>query len=219
MPTIFFDFDGTLHDTMRIYGPAFRVGYQGLVDKGLASSRGFDDEWISRWLGWTIKDMWTTFMPELSEEQWRNASHEIGQEMYRLMDAGVASLYDGVPKMLDELVDKGFVLVLLSNAQHSYCDKQRACFGLDRWFSDYCISEDYPGMEKWEFYKKVRDKYPYPHVVVGDRFHDMEVAARSEIPSIGCSYGFGRAEELEEATAIASQPSDIPRIIERLIKE
>ena len=54
--TIFFDFDGTLHDSMAIYGPAFRAAYAWLVKEGYKEPQEFSDSWISQWLGFTVEE-------------------------------------------------------------------------------------------------------------------------------------------------------------------
>ena len=219
MATIFLDYDGTLHDTMKVYGPAFRAGYAWLVQQGHAQPQEFSDEWISRWLGWTIRDMWTTFMPSLPEDVWRQAAHLIGQEMTRLTLEGEGGLFEGTPEALDLLKERGHTLVLLSNCNNKYRDTHRGIYGLDAWLSDYHTAEDFPGLAKWEIYQKVKDLpgHPYPHIVVGDRFHDIEAATRAGIPSIGCAFGYGDAAELEAATALAASPHDLPALVEQLV--
>ena len=62
---IVFDYDGTLHETIRIYAPAFRMNYRILVEQGLAAPREFTDDEIGRWLGYTAADMWNAFAPQL----------------------------------------------------------------------------------------------------------------------------------------------------------
>ena len=69
MKNLIFDYDGTLHETMRIYGPAFRKNYENLVSRGLAPAREFSDAEISGWLGFTAADMWNRFAPQLSDEE------------------------------------------------------------------------------------------------------------------------------------------------------
>ncbi|MPM15050.1 hypothetical protein SDC9_61415 [bioreactor metagenome] len=44
MTNLVYDFDGTLDDTIKIYGPAFKKAYQYLMDKGLAENRGWTNE-------------------------------------------------------------------------------------------------------------------------------------------------------------------------------
>ena len=68
--TVFFDYDGTLHDSMHLYGPAFRRAYAALVTDGWAAPRTFSDEEIASWLGYSPAAMWASFMPELPEAIW-----------------------------------------------------------------------------------------------------------------------------------------------------
>ena len=212
--TVFFDYDGTLHDCMRIYGPAFRRAYAWLVDEGYAQPRTFTDEWISRWLGWQVRDMWEAFAPELPERVWKPASRIVGEEMDRLLDEGAGGLFEGVPEMLDELRGEGFDLVFLSNCGVDYRDRHRRVFDLDRWFCAYYCAGAYPGLAKWEIYEQVAAcKHLRPHVVVGDRFHDIEVALRAGVPSVGCAYGFGDAHELDRATVRVDSPRDVPHAV------
>lgn len=215
--TVFFDYDGTLHDCMRLYGPAFRRAYQWLVDEGHAEPREFTDEWISRWLGWPVRAMRETFMPELPEPVWKHASLIVGEEMDRLLDAGEGALFPGVPQALDELVAAGFDLAVLSNCGTGYRDKHRSAFGLDRWFSAYYCAGAFPGLEKWQIYQEVCDRHTRPHVMVGDRFHDIEVADRAGIPSVGCRFGFGEPSELDRATVCVDSFSEIPDAIRRAL--
>lgn len=217
--TVFFDYDGTLHDTMRIYGPAFRSAAQWLEDNGYLEHRDYSDEWISHWLGWTTHDMWTTFAPQLPEPIWREASLIVGQEMDRLSLAGKGALFDGVEQMLHSLKDEGLTVSFLSNCRHDYRDAHRKYFGLDRWIDFYHCAEDRPGLKKWEIYRLdcMNAMHPLPHVMVGDRFHDIEVARKNGIKSIGCEYGFGLEGELDAASICVGKPQEIPAAVKELL--
>ena len=68
--TVFFDYDGTLHDTMALYGPAFRAACAWLSKEGWLERRTYADADIACWLGWTTEEMWTTFAPHLPEPVW-----------------------------------------------------------------------------------------------------------------------------------------------------
>lgn len=215
--TVFFDYDGTLHNSMAIYGPAFRHAYAWLVAEGHMPPREFSDEWISQWLGFTTEAMWTTFAPELPEEIWRTAAALVGAEMDRRTTEGEAQLFEGVPEMLTELKRRGYELAFLSNCRTAYGVVHREMFGLDRWLSAYYSAEDFDDIPKWRIYQKVAHKHPYPQVVVGDRFHDLDVAARAGIPSVGCAYGFGREGELDQATALVQTPAEIPAALDKVL--
>lgn len=218
MATIFFDYDGTLHNSMAIYGPSFRAAYAWLVEEGHCPEREFDDVWISQWLGWTAEAMWTTFAPDLPSEVWHRAADVVGEHMDALTEQGKARLFEGIPEMLDELKDKGYELAFLSNCRSAYCSVHRSQFGLDRWFDAYYCAEDFNDIPKWQIYQKVCDRHSGPQVMVGDRFHDLDVATRAGIPSVGCAYGFGREGELDAASVVAGSPLEIPDLIEKLLR-
>lgn len=230
--TIFFDYDGTLHDSMAIYGPAFRSAYAWLVENGHMPEQSFSDEWISHWLGYTTEAMWTTFAPELPETIWREAAAIVGKEMDARTLAGTARLFEGVPAMLTELKVRGYQIALLSNCRSEYCRVHREMFGLDQWFDFYCAAEDYDEIPKQEMFGcainpnldhaspelvdhplriHASSQLPLsgPYCIVGDRFHDIEAARAQGVPSIGCAYGFGEAHELDGATYRAQSPADI----------
>ena len=97
---VIFDYDGTLHETMRIYGPAFRKNYEFLAAQGLMPARQFEDAEISEWLGYPTGDMWRRFAPQLSEAEQGACSARIQEEMARLIENGTARLYPAVPLSL-----------------------------------------------------------------------------------------------------------------------
>lgn len=216
--TVFFDYDGTLHDCMRLYGPAFRAAYAWLVQEGYADARTFSDAEISRWLGWQVRDMWETFMPGLPEHAWRQASHIVGEEMDRLLDAGEGALFLGVPEALECLREEGFELALLSNCGEGYCARHRRAFGLDRWLGAYYCAGMFPGLEKWEIFAQAADRHAQPCVVVGDRFHDLEAGIRAGVPTVGCAFGYGAPGELERATVCVESFAEIPDAVCRALE-
>lgn len=63
--TVSFDYDGTLHNSIKIYGPAFRKTYTYLVEQGFVDQRDWSDREISYWLGFNPQEMWKTLMPSL----------------------------------------------------------------------------------------------------------------------------------------------------------
>ena len=90
-------------------------------------------------------------------------------------------------------------------------------FGLGTWFDAYYCAEDFGEMPKWQIYQRVAERHAIPHVMVGDRFHDGEVATKANIPFIGCTYGFGADEELAMAKAFVSAPEEIPGAVQEVL--
>ena len=79
--TIIFDYDGTLHDSAKIYVEAFRQVYREMVSAKDAPEREFQDEEITKWLGYSVQDMWDSFMPEFSQEKKMFYAGEVGRFM------------------------------------------------------------------------------------------------------------------------------------------
>ncbi len=215
--TVFFDYDGTLHNSMLTYGPAFRSVYANLVQNGYLEYQELTDEEISHWLGWTVEDMWTTFAPDLPEAVWRQASQTIGRIMNERLKEGKAGLFPGIKDVLIKLYDEGYELVFLSNCGRQYRDRHLAAFGIAHLFSAAYTAEEFDFIPKWQIYQRVAKLHPEPHVMVGDRFHDLEVATHADIPSIGCAYGFGDLNELEAADIVINDPREIPAAVKNLI--
>ena len=56
--TIIFDYDGTIHNTLRIYEPAFRKAYQWLVEQNVVEEQKIESSRIAGWLGLNSKEIW-----------------------------------------------------------------------------------------------------------------------------------------------------------------
>ncbi len=217
--TIIFDFDGTLHNTKRLYGCAFRKAYAMLVREGYAPEHNYSDEEVSCWLGVNAPDMWNSFMPDLPLEMKHKAGSMIGSEMIEGILGGNAVLFDGITEMLDILKNRGYRLLVLSNCRHSYMEAHRKALGLDKWFEGYFCAEDYGFIPKEEIFKDLAKKFPDTvYVMTGDRASDIEVGIRNNILTIGCLYGFASENELKNASVTVNAPSEIPQAVYELTK-
>ena len=107
MKYIIFDYDGTLHNSIKIYKPAFMTAYDYLVDNGYAKKREFSDQEISKFLGLSAKDMWNTFIPNLPKCEKEKCSSIIGESMIKYISEGKAQLYNGVIETLNKLNEYG----------------------------------------------------------------------------------------------------------------
>lgn len=199
MKGIVFDYDGTLHKSIKIYAPAFRRGYKFLVERGLAPEKKWNYSEISRWLGYSSKDMWNDFMPNLDEELKQHCSDIIGDAMLEFVSQGRAELYDGSLETLEILKSRGYKLVFLSNCKTQYMNAHIQTFGLDKYFEDFYCTQQYDFIPKHEIFARILSQNPAEYIVVGDRFQDIEIAKKHTLLSIGCTYGYGGDNELQAA--------------------
>lgn len=209
MSNLIFDYDGTLHDCSVIYCPAFRKAYDTLAERGYVEERNWSEEEITPWLGYSAKEMWDSFVPDLPQTEKDRCSRLIGNEMLSLVQRGEAKLYADVPELLDILKAQGHTLLFLSNCKTAYLNAHREQFKLDRWFSRYYCTEQYGWIPKTDIFPEIQKDISGKYIVIGDRFHDIEVAERFGLFSIGCTYGYGTAEEMSKATVTADSPLKI----------
>lgn len=193
--TIYFDYDGTIHDCIKIYAPAFRKAYEFLVENNEAAPRQWKNEEIQEWLGYTSKSMWESFMKDLESSIKNEASFIIGEEMKRQISSGSAKLYDGALEVLEQLKARGYNLVFLSNCSIDYMEESSKAFNLRYYFSDIICSEMYGYIPKHEILQKIKNNYQAKQAIVGDRFHDMESGVNNNIETVFCQYGYGHESE------------------------
>lgn len=93
--TIIFDYDGTIHNTLGIYEPAFREAYQWLSEQNVVEEQKIETAQIAGWLGLNSKEMWDTFLPELDQRYKDQASAIVGDFMVRQIRKHRAVWYPG----------------------------------------------------------------------------------------------------------------------------
>ena len=201
-PILVFDYDGTLHETLRVYKP----GIDGAV-KWLRSECGIDvrmpsDQKEKKWLGMNTADMWEDFMPELEPSLKAEAGRLVGRIMLEEIRAGHGRWYPGVREKLDLLRQRGYTMVVLSNCEREYADLNRKVFGMDRWFDAFYDCASYGYIAKEEIMKLVAADHKEKNgaqktrfVVIGDRGSDFAAAKSVGAPFIWCAYGYGSREE------------------------
>lgn len=211
--TIIFDYDGTLHNSIKIYAPAFLKAYDYLVENGYAETRSWSEKEISYWLGFNSQEMWRTFLPNLPRHITEHCSGSIGEEMRKLVLEGKSVLYDGALETLGFLKRKGYELVFLSNCKQYYRDAHNKKFELYRYFTNLVCSEEHNFIPKYEILSRIIGSYQQKMVIVGDRYQDIEAGKKNNIYTIGCSYGFAAEGELREADLIIDDISDLMKYL------
>ena len=217
MANIIFDYDGTLHNSMLTYAPAFRDTMKWLSDSGYIADRQYTDKEISYWLGFNSTDMWGNFHPELDITIRETARKKLGENMAHRLDSGEGALYTGAEEMLTALKDAGHTLIFLSNCRIRYMERAKRLFHLEKWIDHFYCCEEYDFIPKYEIFRRFSPEHKGEYIVVGDRFHDIETAVQNGLRSIGCAYGYGSVDELSKADMIVDSICDIPMAVEKLM--
>jgi phosphoglycolate phosphatase len=210
MANLIFDYDGTLNNCLKTYRPAFTKAYKYLVDNKLAEPKEFSDRDISYWLGFTGAEMWATFQPDLPLEIREYCRSIISDETDFQVQNGTAELFPYAEDVLAQLKESGHTLIFLSNCRRRYYETHNKNFGLDRYFDYVYCAEDFGFIPKYEIFRRFRNNHIGDFIVIGDRFHDIETAVKNNLKSIGCTYGYGSADELKDADIKVDSVRDIP---------
>ena len=215
MSNLIFDYDGTIHNSMLTYAPAFRDTMKWLSDNGYIAEKEYTDSEISCWLGFNSTDMWNSFHPELDPEIREKARLMLGKNMAERVDRGEGALYEGAEEVLLKLKNSGNTLIFLSNCRFHYLERHKRVFRLDRFFDYFYCCEAFDFIPKYEIFRKISPNHKGSFTIIGDRFHDIETAVRNGLTSIGCAYGFGSREELSQSDIIVNNIKEIPDAVKQ----
>lgn len=211
--TIIFDYDGTLHDSTENYILAFKKAYNYLISHGKAEPRKWEKSEITQWLGYSSKDMWANFMPDLEVTYQQSASKIIGETLLQKVQANEAILFPGALETMTYLKKSGYRLVFLSNCRNEYMEAHRQVFQLDHYFEGMYCTESYNFMAKHNIFMQIKDKYEPPFLIVGDRSQDFEIGTVHQLKTIGCNYGYGTEQELQMADMRINDIRDLKDIL------
>lgn len=215
--TVFFDYDGCIHDSLKIYAPAFRQAQNFLSLAGYGSSdmtfENYSDDFIRKWIGLPPKQMWLEFRPDLPVGIREQASEIIGTHMYDSIVRGDAVLYAGAIETLQKMRSSGYRMILLSHCRLKYIQVHQQAFGLDQYFERIIASESYGYIDKKNILAQIKEQYPYPQVMVGDRASDIYAGKANQMKTIGCNYGFAGGGELDFADYRIDAVSEILEIL------
>lgn len=211
--TIVFDWDGTLHDSIIIYKKAFLEAYQYLVDKEFAPKKLWLDIDIQKFLGMNPKEMWENFYPKLSQEVIETVSLMISRSMLDSIKNNEAVLYPGAQEILAYLKEKGYKLIYLSNSKTYYMNAMDETFNLCDYFDIMLCSEMYNFISKKFILERIIKSIPKDVIMIGDRYVDIETGKYNKIMTIGCSYGYGSFNELENADLVIDDIRKLKEIL------
>ena len=215
-PTLIFDYDGTIHDTLHIYEPVMQDTYHWLAQEGYVEEKPLAQARIAGWLGLNAKEMWEDFQPQLAEEIREQAAKRNGDGMVARVRDHEARWYASAKSTLDLLKQNGYPMIVLSNCKIAYREAHWEEFRMERWFDRFYDCESYGFAPKTQIIKEILPQYDAPYVVIGDREKDLACARAADAAFIGCLYGYGSREELSGADALIKDIGELPNMLKKL---
>ena len=116
------------------------------------------------------------------------------------------SVYEGIPEMLEELKGKGVKIALATSKPYEFSIKILKHFDLYKYFDFFgAATMDGRISKKEDVISTLLDEMGVQNkdeiMMVGDRHHDIDGAKANGLKSAGVLWGYGSAEELEQAGA------------------
>lgn len=198
---VFFDFDGTLYDTVEGITKSVRYALQ---------KRGMDAalEELRCFAGPPLDEMFREKFA-FSQEEAEQAVRDF-RERYVPIGLYESRAFPGVRDMLMELRDAGLKLAVSTSKPQVLAEELLHREDMDGLFDLICgAGKEGEGNAKWQVLQRAMTALGADtsgSVLVGDTRYDVAGAIRCGIPCIGVAYGYAAPGELEAAGACAVLP-------------
>ncbi len=211
--TVIFDLDGTLLDTLEDLKDATNYALRqcGMPERTLEEVRQF--------VGNGVRNLMIRAVPQGEENPGFERAFELFKKYYGEHCNDATRAYDGIPELLRELKNRGYVMAIVSNKIDSAVQELT-----HRYFSqvDIAIGDQENLKRKPEpdsvfltlnRLGRTREEAIY----VGDSDVDLATAKNAGLPCISVLWGFRDREFLEEhgATIFVEKPMEIADVLER----
>ncbi|ELP66778.1 HAD hydrolase-like protein [Streptomyces turgidiscabies] len=135
---------------------------------------------------------------------------------YARHGASAATVYDGIPELLDALAASGLPMGVATSKVQDQAELMTRRFGLDTRLLTVCGVSDEAGRTTKrqvirECVTRLRDRGADVRrpLMVGDRTYDVESAAAEGIPAVHVRWGYGGEAESAGAVASVAEPAEL----------
>ena len=113
-------------------------------------------------------------------------------------------LYDGAVESLERLANDNWLIAMATGKSHRGIRAIFEMHPLEQYFDTIWCADDGPGKPHPFMVEQCMDALgcePHQSLIIGDAIHDIAMGRNAGIHTMGVSWGFGRADELEAAGA------------------
>jgi phosphoglycolate phosphatase len=197
---IIFDLDGTLFDCKELTNRTFPLVLQKLKERysGRITIRSFEHYDI--FLGIVTEEIFSKILPDADANIVREAEQLLIEAEHDLIPKS-GKLFQGAEQTLRELFDRGHPLFIASNGSKEYVHKVLEAFSLKDFFTGVYSAGEHGTKTKVDLVQTLVETHELEGkaVMVGDRHSDMEAGRENGLTTVGCPYGFGSKDEIEDA--------------------
>lgn len=205
-PVIYFDWDGTIADSMPLCVGEIALAYErmGLPAPPVELMRACN--------GPTFEEsVHVLGLPEDRAEEYLRLRAQAEMELVPTL----THPFPGIPDMLAQLSAVAD-LAVISNGLQAYLDLCLRTFCMESVFVRVqgCI----PGSSKGDTLGlMLREMHPGCAIMVGDRLGDILAGKQNGLPTVAAGYGFGNEDEYAQADHRADSPAAMTQLLRQLI--
>lgn len=195
-----FDLDGTLIDSREIIHGAMADSFSA---HGLQPV-SFDQ--VRQVVGLGLDEACRRLAPDLPASELAPLVNTYREAFVKLRaeGKGFEPLYEGAKALVEELSDSGWLLAIATGKSRRGIDAFYEQHGLAHHFLTSWCADDGPGKPHpfmVEEAMKAVGTEPHQSLIIGDAIFDMQMGNAAGIKTLGVSWGFGQADELDAAGA------------------
>lgn len=141
------------------------------------------------------------------------------REYYEKSGVFALKVFDGTAEMLETLKSAGKKLYIATSKPEYFAVMIAERFGFSRFLDGVAgASADLKRIEKADVINYALNRFDIDArsaVMVGDRKYDVDGAKACAMKCVAVAYGYGSADEFEDAVFIANSPSEVARFLIR----
>jgi phosphoglycolate phosphatase-like HAD superfamily hydrolase len=214
-----FDLDGVLYSSEPFLGEAYREAIANVNARHPgAFPRLPTTEEILAHVGWPIPVIFANVFPDAAPAALDHLHAATLAVICRRVAARQGIVYPRVAETLHTLRDAGHALCVASNGRTRYVETVLATYGIADLFLPRITADDIGDKTAiLRHYMAILAADPRRTVMVGDRRSDVEAARAVACRFVGCDYGHGHRDEIEDAGPLVRDFAALPGVIADLL--
>lgn len=191
---LIFDIDGTLWNATTQITKA----YNEIIKDENSTYPLITCEQMEGIMGMVIEDIAEIFFPYLPTAERMSLIHRCCDNENEYLKKHGGFLYQDVIPVLEQLLNKGYQMFIVSNCQVGYVDALCTAHPLKKYFLDHECSGNTKKPKGDNIRLLMERNHLENAVYIGDTQKDKDACEKAKIPFIYASYGFGKVDGYDE---------------------
>lgn len=192
------DIDGTIVDSREVIQTAMcrAFGTCGLPEPEYEATRKI--------VGLGLEEACRMLAPDYHDIPGLTQAYREAFVLRRTEEGFTEPLYDGAEETLKRLAEEGWLIAMATGKSHRGIRAIFEMHPLEPYFDTIWCADDGPGKPHPFMVEQAMNALgcePHQSLIIGDAIHDIAMGRNAGIHTMGVSWGFGRADELEAAGA------------------